>query len=200
MFRDAFARGRRCLVPADGFYEWRAESGGAKRPYTVASRSGEPMALAGLWRAGAGRAGRCSEASPTSPARPTPSSGRCTTGCPSSCRVRLGRSGSATTRWHGVRGSAGAAVASRRGRPRGLAGAAARQARGRGRRRADRARPNGACARGTGSSAAGTAPSPMTSARTHVGRPPICGDGGSDGSPDLPLGSSPRRRPPAASA
>jgi putative SOS response-associated peptidase YedK len=49
-FRDAFARGRRCLVPADGFYEWRkGESPKApKQPYTVALRDGAPMALAGL--------------------------------------------------------------------------------------------------------------------------------------------------------
>jgi putative SOS response-associated peptidase YedK len=50
-FRDAFARGRRCLVPADGFYEWRPWAGpkAPKQPYTVARRSGEPMAFAGLW-------------------------------------------------------------------------------------------------------------------------------------------------------
>ncbi|MFC0407525.1 SOS response-associated peptidase [Roseomonas elaeocarpi] len=47
-FRDAFAR-RRCLVPADGFYEWRTEGPGPKQPYAVALRSDEPMALAGLW-------------------------------------------------------------------------------------------------------------------------------------------------------
>jgi putative SOS response-associated peptidase YedK len=46
-FREAFAR-RRCLVPADGFYEWRAE-GKAKQAYAVALRDGAPMALAGLW-------------------------------------------------------------------------------------------------------------------------------------------------------
>jgi len=46
-FRDAFAR-RRCLVPMDGFYEWRTE-GRAKQPFAVALRSGEPMAVAGLW-------------------------------------------------------------------------------------------------------------------------------------------------------
>ncbi len=46
-FRDAFAR-RRCLVPMDGFYEWRSE-GKAKQPFAVALRSGEPMAVAGLW-------------------------------------------------------------------------------------------------------------------------------------------------------
>ena len=47
-FRDALAK-RRCLVPADGFYEWRQEGPGPKQPYAVALRSGEPMAMAGLW-------------------------------------------------------------------------------------------------------------------------------------------------------
>jgi putative SOS response-associated peptidase YedK len=46
-FRDAFRR-RRCLVPMDGFYEWRSE-GRAKQPFACALRSGEPMACAGLW-------------------------------------------------------------------------------------------------------------------------------------------------------
>lgn len=46
-FREAFAR-RRCLVPMDGFYEWRSE-GKQKQPFAVALRSGEPMAVAGLW-------------------------------------------------------------------------------------------------------------------------------------------------------
>lgn len=46
-FRDAF-RKRRCLVPMDGFYEWRADGKG-KQPFACALRSGEPMACAGLW-------------------------------------------------------------------------------------------------------------------------------------------------------
>ena len=46
-FRDAFAK-RRCIVTADGFYEWRAE-GRAKQAYAVALRDGAPMPLAGLW-------------------------------------------------------------------------------------------------------------------------------------------------------
>jgi putative SOS response-associated peptidase YedK len=46
-FRDAF-RKRRCLVPMDGFYEWRSE-GRAKQPFACALASGEPMACAGLW-------------------------------------------------------------------------------------------------------------------------------------------------------
>lgn len=46
-FRAAMRR-RRCLFPADGFYEWRA-SGGKRQPYFVRLRSGTPMAFAGLW-------------------------------------------------------------------------------------------------------------------------------------------------------
>ncbi len=46
-FRDAFRR-RRCLVLADGFYEWRRTATG-KRPMRVALRSGEPFAFAGIW-------------------------------------------------------------------------------------------------------------------------------------------------------
>ena len=52
-FRRAFAK-RRCLVPADGFYEWRpGTAAGAgkprKQPYFIRRRDGEPLALAGLW-------------------------------------------------------------------------------------------------------------------------------------------------------
>jgi putative SOS response-associated peptidase YedK len=39
---------RRCLVPADGFYEWKA-IGTRKQPYYVRAKSGEPLAFAGLW-------------------------------------------------------------------------------------------------------------------------------------------------------
>ena len=46
-FRNAMKR-RRCLFPADGFYEWKRE-GGRKRPYFVRLKSGAPMAFAGLW-------------------------------------------------------------------------------------------------------------------------------------------------------
>lgn len=51
-YRRAFER-RRCLVPADGFYEWRALPGGGKRkkkqPYFIARSDREPMAFAGLY-------------------------------------------------------------------------------------------------------------------------------------------------------
>jgi putative SOS response-associated peptidase YedK len=46
-FKNAMKR-RRCLIPADGFYEWR-EGGGNKRPYVVRPRAGGPIAFAGLW-------------------------------------------------------------------------------------------------------------------------------------------------------
>jgi putative SOS response-associated peptidase YedK len=46
-FRDAFRR-RRCLVPADGFYEWVAEAG-RRQAFHVARKDGRPLALAGIW-------------------------------------------------------------------------------------------------------------------------------------------------------
>ncbi len=46
-FRSAF-RHRRCLVAADGFYEWQ-KVGRSKHPYHIALRDGGPLALAGLW-------------------------------------------------------------------------------------------------------------------------------------------------------
>ena len=48
-FSDAFKK-RRCLVPADGFYEWQGPKG-ARRPMYITLRSGEPFAMAGLWGA-----------------------------------------------------------------------------------------------------------------------------------------------------
>jgi putative SOS response-associated peptidase YedK len=46
-YRAAF-RHRRCVVLADGFYEWHRE-GDVKTPYFISLASGEPFALAGLW-------------------------------------------------------------------------------------------------------------------------------------------------------
>lgn len=46
-FRAAFRR-RRCLIPSDGFYEWKRESG-KKQPYFVSLAGGEVFAFAGLW-------------------------------------------------------------------------------------------------------------------------------------------------------
>lgn len=47
-FREAMKK-RRCLVPADAFYEWQRLDPKTKRPFAVALRSGEPFAFAGLW-------------------------------------------------------------------------------------------------------------------------------------------------------
>jgi putative SOS response-associated peptidase YedK len=46
-FRDPF-RQRRCLIPADGFYEWR-RTGGSKQPYCFEVSGGGLFAFAGLW-------------------------------------------------------------------------------------------------------------------------------------------------------
>lgn len=46
-YRGPF-RDRRCLVPADGFYEWKSE-GGAKQPYRFTLKDGGLFAFAGLW-------------------------------------------------------------------------------------------------------------------------------------------------------
>jgi putative SOS response-associated peptidase YedK len=46
-FRSAFKK-RRCLIPADGFYEWKAD-GRKKQPYLFEVDGGEPFAFAGLW-------------------------------------------------------------------------------------------------------------------------------------------------------
>jgi putative SOS response-associated peptidase YedK len=50
-FRDAF-RTHRCLIVADGFYEWRAEETG-KKPVWITRPSREPFAFAGLWASAA---------------------------------------------------------------------------------------------------------------------------------------------------
>src|SRR5882757_8434003 len=46
-FKNAMKR-RRCLFPADGFYEWKPV-GNAKRPYLARPTAGGPIAFAGLW-------------------------------------------------------------------------------------------------------------------------------------------------------
>jgi putative SOS response-associated peptidase YedK len=54
-FRDAF-RNRRCLIPTDGFYEWK-KTGQQKQPYLIRLKSREPFALAGLFEKWAGPSG-----------------------------------------------------------------------------------------------------------------------------------------------
>ncbi len=50
MFRDAFRQGR-CLVPADGFFEWRTE-GGVRQPYLFRRTDGALLLMAGLHEGG----------------------------------------------------------------------------------------------------------------------------------------------------
>ena len=47
-FKNAYKR-RRCLVLADGFYEWRKEGDNTKTPMYIRLASGDPFAFAGLW-------------------------------------------------------------------------------------------------------------------------------------------------------
>jgi putative SOS response-associated peptidase YedK len=47
-FREAL-RKRRCLIPADAFYEWAKRDAKTKQPFAIGLKSGEPFAFAGLW-------------------------------------------------------------------------------------------------------------------------------------------------------
>ncbi len=49
-FRGAVRR-RRCVIFADGFYEWRKEHSGARTPLYIHLHDGRPFAIAGLWEA-----------------------------------------------------------------------------------------------------------------------------------------------------
>src|SRR5213592_3435570 len=47
--RDAY-RKRRCMVPVDGFFEWKAIKGQmAKQPYAIAMKDSSPFGIAGIW-------------------------------------------------------------------------------------------------------------------------------------------------------
>lgn len=47
-FKKAFAA-RRCIFPASGYYEWRADAARLKQPFMIARTDGKPLALAGIW-------------------------------------------------------------------------------------------------------------------------------------------------------
>ncbi|MFI9389185.1 SOS response-associated peptidase [Kutzneria sp. NPDC052558] len=48
-YRDSMAR-RRCILPADGWFEWKRD-GGAKEPFYITNPDGSSLAMAGLWTA-----------------------------------------------------------------------------------------------------------------------------------------------------
>lgn len=54
-YRDAFRR-QRCLVPGDGFFEWK-RLGKRKQPHYIRMRDGQPFAFAGLWARWQGQEG-----------------------------------------------------------------------------------------------------------------------------------------------
>ncbi len=54
-YRDAFRR-QRCLVPGDGFFEWK-RLGKRKQPHYIRMRDGQPFAFAGLWARWQGQVG-----------------------------------------------------------------------------------------------------------------------------------------------
>ena len=79
-YREALKK-RRCLVPADAFYEWQQVDKKTKQPYAIALKSGEPYAMAGLWERWQPKDGPALETLPLSPPIPTRSRSPFTTGC-----------------------------------------------------------------------------------------------------------------------
>jgi putative SOS response-associated peptidase YedK len=47
-YRNAF-KARRCLIAADGFFEWQKQPGGRKQPFYIHRKDDRPFAFAGLW-------------------------------------------------------------------------------------------------------------------------------------------------------
>jgi putative SOS response-associated peptidase YedK len=66
-FRTAY-RCRRCLIPADGFYEWQQPTGsGKKQPFYIHRRDNQPFAFAGLWEKWRGAPAKQTRTNETSP-------------------------------------------------------------------------------------------------------------------------------------
>ena len=49
VFKNSFEQ-RRCLIPADGFYEWKKYEDGKRQPFRICMADGGPFAFAGIWR------------------------------------------------------------------------------------------------------------------------------------------------------
>ncbi|WP_420239553.1 SOS response-associated peptidase [Telmatobacter bradus] len=56
-FREALKK-RRCLVPADAYYEWQKTGPKSRQPFAIAPANGSPMAFAGLWESWLAPTGR----------------------------------------------------------------------------------------------------------------------------------------------
>ena len=54
-FRQAFGQ-RRCLIPANGWFEWQRKEGG-KQPYFIQLQGGSPLVMAGIWENWTGEEG-----------------------------------------------------------------------------------------------------------------------------------------------
>jgi hypothetical protein len=84
-FREAF-KTRRCLVPADAFYEWQKIDVKTKQPFAIGMKDGSPYPFAGLWErwkdAATKERLRGSQSSPQTRMK-WPS--RCTIACTASC-------------------------------------------------------------------------------------------------------------------
>ncbi len=92
-FRGAFAA-RRCIVPADAFYEWKRD-GKLKQPFAIARADGAPLAFGGIWESWTDPATVTSPgASPSSLRTQTAQWRRSTTACPSCWSRPTGRCGS----------------------------------------------------------------------------------------------------------
>jgi putative SOS response-associated peptidase YedK len=80
-FRSALKHKRRCLIAADGFFEWQAD-GKKKQPYLIRRPNGKPFAFAGLWERWHGEDGKELETCTLLTTGPTPALRRCMIGCP----------------------------------------------------------------------------------------------------------------------
>jgi putative SOS response-associated peptidase YedK len=56
-FKESLQR-RRCIVPADGFFEWEPQQSGGKLPHYMFRKDGSPLAFAGLWASWRDQAGQ----------------------------------------------------------------------------------------------------------------------------------------------